>query len=330
MSRRTEGAQSIKNSSAAVPQKAYSAEELAGIYMTSRPDFLVMDLEEVTLNWNPNYIYNFFYHVRDIKHIDLAIEWLAYAWKDKHHFEESYDNMMNKELAEECGRFAAMLNDIRRTLIQRFKNEENKQSLLEKMLEGYPNSVTTTAEVEPVDTCVESIETTEAPQFAQQIFAHDSDGGTLSQILIEDLPEHVKKCVVVSQPVFDIFVRQLNEDTWLIVEQNKGKYCDALRFLCNFHHILSRNTDREVFNDLLHAVVQKVKDAPSLISSMGRRSDTSTYSINCSYKYYANPVSTRRDDIWKLINDCKPLEESLQPVLEAMHREAAIASSVKR
>ena len=308
----------IKNSSsAAAPPKTYSAEELARVYMISRADFLGLDLEVVTLNWNPNYIYDFLYHVRDLKHIDLAIEWLAYAWKDKHHLEDSFDNIKDKELVEQCGQFAALLNDIKHALIQRFENEKNKQSLMEKMLEEC-NNTTTTAEIEPVATCSEHFKT-ESPQFTQQTILQGIKDDKPCRILIEDLPENAKKCVVVSQAVFDIFVSQLNEDTWLIVEQNKGKYCDALRFVCAFHHIISRDTSRDAFDELLHAIVQKVKEAPSLMSSMGRRTDTTTMKISSSYKYYSSPISSHREKIWQLIDDCKPLEESLQPVLDAMN-----------
>jgi hypothetical protein len=309
---------SITNSSsAAAPLKTYSAEEFARVYMISRADFLGLDLEVITLNWSPNYIYDFLYHIRDLKHIDLAIEWLAYAWKDKHHFEDSYENIKNKELVEQCSRFVASLKDIKRTLIQRFENEKNKQALMEKMLEGY-NSTTTTAEIEPLVACSDPIKT-ESPQFTQQTVPQGYPTNTAYNILIKNLPEEVQKCVIVSQPVFNILVKQLNEDTWCIVEKNKGKYCDALRFVCNCHHILSRNTTRGVFDDFLHAVVEKVKDAPSLMSSLSRRKDTSSSKINRSYMCYSSPVPSRREEVWQLINDCKPLEESLQPVLDAMN-----------
>ena len=54
--------------------------------MKSRPDFLVMDMEEVTRDWNVNFIYDFLYHVRNISDIDLTIEWLAENWADKHQY----------------------------------------------------------------------------------------------------------------------------------------------------------------------------------------------------------------------------------------------------
>lgn len=325
MARITKFAKSTESRGAAASEKTYSTEELARLYKIARADFLGLDFGVVTLNWNYNFIYDFLYHIRDIKHIDLAIEWLAVAWKDCHKYDYSYENVNNKELVEQCSQFVATLNDIRHVLIQRFENERNKQALIDKMLEGHCNVTTTSTEAEPVATCSEPVKT-ESPQFAEQTVLHGYDDGTPSQILIEDLPDDVKRCIVVPQSVFDIFVRQLNEDAWLIVEQNKSKYCDALRFLCNYYHILSRGTSREVFDKLLHAVVQKLKDAPSLVSSMGRNKFTTTKTINSSYKYYESPVKTHREKIWSLINDCEVLEPSLQPVVKAMERLARAVS----
>lgn len=310
----------IKSSSAAASQTLYSAKELAEMYMTSREDFMGMDLEVVTLNWNLNYIYDFLYYVRDIEAIDSINEWLVYSWMDKHHLEDTYDNQNNKELNEECSRFAAALKDIKRKLLHRFENERNKQLLMAKMLEGFRHNKTATADGKPTSAPSEPIHTN-SPSFTGFSSTCRLNSVSPSQILIEALPENVQKIIVVSQSVFDVFVKQLNEDAWLIVEQEKGKYCDALRFLCNFHHITSRDTSREDFDGLLHAVVEAVKGKGSLLSSMSRCKYTTTKTIASSYRYYASPVTEHRLKILQLINDCKPLEESLLPVIEAMEQE---------
>jgi hypothetical protein len=321
----TDTTPAIKSSSAAAPQISYSAKELAEMYMASRVDFMGLDLEVVTLNWNLNFIYDFLYCVRDIEAIDSISQWLVYSWVDKHHLEDTYDNQNNKELNEECSRFAAALKDIKRKLLQRFENERNKQSLVAKMLEGYHHNKMTTTTAKKASAPSESIHTN-SPEFTQQTLTKSQDGDTPSPILIENLPKNVQKIILVSQSVFDVFVKQLNEDAWLIVEQEKGKYCDALRFLCNFYHITSRDTSREEFDDLLHAVVEAVKGKGSLVSSMGRCKYTTTKTISSSYKYYASPVHEHRKKIWQLINDCEPLEESLKPVIEAMKQEEMAAT----
>lgn len=120
-----------------------SAEELARIYMKSRPDFLGMDMEEATKHWNLNFIFEFLYHVRNLPDIDLAIEWLAEKWADTHHYYDTYKNLKDPKLIEEHRRFVLSLNDIKVSLISRFEAEERKETLRVQMLMGY-NTTTIT------------------------------------------------------------------------------------------------------------------------------------------------------------------------------------------
>lgn len=144
-------------------------------------------------------------------------------------------------------------------------------------------------------------------------------------VLLEDLPEDVRSKVLLDQPLFNVFVKQLNEDTWSIIDANKETLCDALRFVCIKRNIIARETDREIFDKLLHCIVISLKDQPSLISSMKRRTDTSSNKIGRSIICYDSPIKKHQHEVWQLINDCKPIEESLQPVYEAM--EMATAST---
>ena len=57
---KSKSSENIDNQSGGTAAKiSYSPEELAEVFMTSRPDFLILDLEEITLNWNSNYIFAF-------------------------------------------------------------------------------------------------------------------------------------------------------------------------------------------------------------------------------------------------------------------------------
>ena len=85
--------------------------------------------------------------------------------------------------------------------------------------------------------------------------------------------------------------------------------------------------EREDFNTLLHWVVVDLKDEPSLVSSMGRYSLTSSQKIKRSLVYYDSPVRKQQEKVWQLIKDCEPLEEGLQPVYDAMEAEALMAKS---
>lgn len=85
--------------SVAAPTKiTYSAQELAELYITTREDFLGLDLEVATRNWNLNYIYDFLYYIRNVDLFDNIIEWLALCWKSKHQYYTSYDKVSDNDL----------------------------------------------------------------------------------------------------------------------------------------------------------------------------------------------------------------------------------------
>lgn len=137
-------------------------------------------------------------------------------------------------------------------------------------------------------------------------------------IKIDDLTDGVRSKILLSQEQFDVFVKQLNEDTWLIVDGNRGLLCDCLRFVCIKHGIIASDTDRDTFDTLLHEVVKALENQPSLVSSMRRRNETAHNKIKRSLFCYDSPLKKHQDEVWQLVKDCKPIEESLQPVFEAM------------
>lgn len=137
-------------------------------------------------------------------------------------------------------------------------------------------------------------------------------------ILLESLPKDIRSKILLNQSSFDVFVKQLNEDTWSIVDANRGLYCDALRFVCIKREIVARDTDRETFDTLLHLIVMELQNQPSLLSSMKRRTETSINKLSRSLKCYDSPLKKHKEEVWQLIKDCEPIETSLQPVYEAM------------
>ncbi len=84
---------------------------------------------------------------------------------------------------------------------------------------------------------------------------------------------------------------------------------------------MSGNTEREDIDDFLHATVSCLKNEPSLMSSLGRRKETSIQKIRRSLACYDSPVEEHRQEVWSLIKDCKPLEDSLKPVYIEMENE---------
>lgn len=312
-----------EDSSAAVTmQKIYSAKELAEIFMKSRPDFLGMDMELVTMGWNSDFIYEFLYHVNEKSAIRLALEWLESAWLTKHHCYETYGLSINPVFVKKKQEFHEMLVSIKTTLDKRLEYERRQQELLKKMLEGYNDNKDVTEESDQ-EIAKGEVVLTKEPDYKAKSTPTTLESGTSYKMLISDLPKDLQNKIVVSQNIFDVYVKQLNEDAWTIVKTNKSRYSDPLRFLSNFHGITSRDTSREEFDSLLHYIVKDINGKPSLLSSMGRCSLTTDKKISRSYLCYANAdVSPEmKEEIWQLVNDCEPLEESLQPVIDAIKAE---------
>ena len=291
------------DSSAAITEtNTYSAEELAKMFMTSRPDFLGLDMESATNNWDDDFIFKLLCCVKEIPLINLISEWIELSWEKKYFPLDDYSIATNLTRNNACQAFHIKMESIKSAVIKNIESKRKEVELIKKMLEVY--------EVNKTDT-KGTVSTTTV-----------SENTNNTQILIENLPKTIQNIIVVSQEIFNTFVRQLNEDTWSIVASNKKKYCDPLRFLCNFHHITKRSTTREEFDELLHAIVPALQNAPSLISSMRRCALTTNNKISRSYLCYSNVDinAQMKKEIWQLVNDCKPLEESLLPVLEAMRQ----------
>lgn len=288
-----------------------SAEELARIYMKSRADFLIMDMEEVTRGWNLNFIFDFLYYVRNLSDINLAIEWLAENWADKHHLYETYSNIKDPKLVEEHQRFVLSLKDIKDSLISRFEAEERKEALRVQMMMGY-NTTTSTEVMSKEDMTQKASDETGSPLF------EESDFSGLSEYRhIKDLPKDVQSILAFDDDeTYKLFVNNMNEDTWLKVSTNKGKYVDRLRFVCNKYGITAKNTDRKQFDKLLHYIIPNLGEIGNLESAMKKQTDSNN---DANYKYYDSPVSNHRSKCYELCRVGAELEECLVPVLEKLH-----------
>ncbi len=287
-----------------------SAEELARIYMKSRPDFLGMDMEEATNHWNLNYIYEFLYHVRNLSDIDLALNWLAEKWADTNHLYNTYYNIKDPKLVEEHQRFVLSLKDIKESLLRRFEAEERKEALRAQMLMGY-NTTTATEVMAKEDMHQKKTDETDSPHFEESNFSG------LSEYHIKDLPEDVQKILTFDDDeTYSLLVKNMNEDTWIIVKGNKSKYLDRLRFVCNKFEITAKNTDRKQFDKLLHCIIPNLGEIGNLESAMKKQTDSNN---EANYKYYDSPVYSHRNKCSALCKIGAELEECLSPVLEKIH-----------
>lgn len=299
-----------KDHPSAVSTKLVSAEDLARIYMKSRPDFLGMDLEEATNHWNLNFIYEFLFHVRDLADIDLAIQWLAEKWADTYQLYNTYSNIKNTKLVEEHRRFVLSLRDIKVSLNRCFEAEERKKALRAQMLMGY-NTTTTTDDVSKADLSQRMSNETDSSHFKE------SSTSNRPEYHIKDLPEDVQKILTFNDDeTYTLFVNNMNEDTWIKVSTNKGKYLDRLRFVCNKFEITAKHTDRKQFDKLLHYIIPDLGEIGNLESAMKKQTDSNDDANN---KYYDSPVFNQRSKCYQLCCVGAELEECLTPVLEKLH-----------
>ena len=278
--------------------------------MKSRPDFLIMEMEEVTRGWNVNFIFDFLYHVRNLSDIDLAIDWLADKWAETYHLYDTYSNIKDPKLVEEHRRFVLSLKDIKDSLLRRFDAEERKETLRVQMLMGY-NTTITTEVMSREDVSQKNSDETDFPRF------EESNSSGLPEYHIKDLPEEVQRILTFADDeTYTLFVNNMNEDTWLKVNTNKGKYLDRLRFVCNKFEITARNTDRKQFDKLLHYVIPGLGEIGNLESAMKKQTDSNN---DANYKYYDSPLSNHRSKCYDLCRVGAELEECLTPVLEKIH-----------
>ncbi len=291
--------------------ETFSAEELARIYMKSRPDFLGMDMEEATNHWNLNFIYDFLYHVKKLSDIDLVLNWLAEKWADTYQLYNTYSNIKDPKLVEDYQRFVLSLKDIKDSLICRFEKEERDEVLRVQMLMGY-KTTTTTEELSKEDMSQKMSDKTNSPHFEET-----NSSGLPKYYHLKDLPDDVQGILTFDDDeTYTLFVNNMNEDTWIKVNSNKGKYLDRLRFVCNKFEITAKNTDRKQFDKLLHFIIPNLGEIGNLESAMKKQTDSNDKS---NYINYDSPVSIHRNKCYKLCQVGAELEECLTPVLEKIH-----------
>lgn len=297
------------SSGSAAARKTYSAKELAEVYMTSREVFLGLNMEEVTRKWNLNFIYEFLYNIKEMSDIELAIQWLAETWADKHSLYDSYTNIKDPELIELHQRFVLSLKDIKDSLIRRFESETRKESLMTMMMMGYQSTKTDNSLLDELNRC--NSDETNLPRFT------DSIASAEPEYHISDLPKDVQEILMFSDDeTYTLFVKNMREDTWLKIVSNKSKYLDRLRFVCNKFSITAKNTNRVQFDKLLHYIIPDLGEIGNLESAMKKQTDSNEAA---NYKNYDSPNFYHRNKCLELCKVGGELEECLTPVLEKLH-----------
>lgn len=306
----------------AAAKKTYSAKELAEMFITSRHVFYGIDLKEATYNWNLNIIYEFLYELKEPNYIDEAIDWLDVYWDETYHIGEPNSLGFDDEMETNRLTFKGNLQVFKEKIIDTLKRKKHKEELMARARNGYNQDTTSSTDSLSTKPAESKPTVTTPPVFPPKPQSNE-EGEVESLVKIEDLPDSVRNKVVVSQKVFDVYVKQLNEDLWPTVMTDKTNLCGCLFFLSNFYYITSRDTKPDEYALLLQHVVTALKGEGSVQSSIRRRDEVLNRNINRSYKCYAcaDVSPSMEQEIYKLRNDSKKLLDGFQPVLEAMEEE---------
>ncbi len=291
-------------------EKVNSAYELGELMNKDPLALLDLDLGFQTRWYNCDFIEETMSFIRKEGDMLMFMTLVVNSWREqivKHHPRVAYRDTKTKQMIPFVEDLDIKLNDIYNRLMGEREQIKKTSAFREMFLKQYscPSN-------NPENSTIHIIE----PNFVQQPVGPAPDAQ--HEVLIEDLPEEIRSIILIDQTMFNVFVKQMNEDTWPIVEAKKGTLCDALRFVCIKRHILAGNTDREIFDKFLHNIVKVLENEPSLVSSMKKRSDTSVNVIKRNIVFYDSPVKRHQEQVWQLRKDCEPIEESLQPVYEAM------------
>lgn len=230
----------------------YSAQELAEIYLKSRHDFLTLDLEEVTCNWNSNYIFEFLYYIRDVNLFNVIIEWFLECWKKKHGFYMSFDRTINKDLVHELSELGEKLRLIKEKTIERFESEKHTEELRARLMAGYRQNETYTL-VEHQGQVTEST-VTQKPSF------EGYNQVVIPEYYISDLTEESQNILLVTDDqVFSELTDISRNLLWPWIKKNNLKSANVVRFIFRYKGFIARKTSVLKFTNLFNQMVPEAQ-----------------------------------------------------------------------
>lgn len=243
-------------SGGAAAKKTYSPQELAELYMTSREDFLGLNLEEVTLNWNLNYIYDFLYLIREPETIDNIAGWLIIQWEKCHHVDMDYNLAFDKELKSKQTTFKDSLRVIFGRLVERYNREEREKELMAAMLAGYKPPTQTPPSANT------SNDQTDEPHYERP----DESGAPQYHISSLTL-ESQKILLIKGDETYSQLVEICRVEIWPWIKKNSLKSANAVRFVFRYLGFLPRKCSVLKFTNLFNEMVPDAHLKPDTVGS---------------------------------------------------------------
>ena len=276
----------LDSSAAITPPKTFSAEELAKMFMTSRPDFLGMDMELATRSWDDEFIYQFLYFVREQPLIDLALEWIETAWKKKYFPLDNYclATSITRNSAKQA--FHTKLGLLESAVTQRLEDEYKEAELMKKMVAGY-------AENETVSGAAVA-----TPKDNKQAEYH-----------LADLPNDVARQILIDDDeLFSEFVNTMKGAVSNWIDKHHLQDWNVVRFVCRLRGVVTRKCSMAVFGKLLEWM-----ELGNQENNMKQRTDANDTNALIAYDDPAN----KNPKFWRLKKDGKQIESLLEDIINS-------------
>lgn len=277
--------------------KRYSAKELTEVLKTSPQVFMTLDLKVQTNAWNLDYIFEFLYHIRDVKQIDFMIVWFTSRWTKDKGVHNSFTNASDKNLIQELHDFEDDLTNVKQLVLEKIVQEEADKALL-KQYEGLFGGVSETSSSVLGDRNQTDIPAFDNPQATEHVKYH-----------LDDLPEDVKKQFLISNDaLYSDFVETLKRPVKEWIDKHHKQDWNVVRFICRLRLIVARKCSMAIFGKFLEKIGLGNQE-----SNMKQRKDAN----NDKYlDEYDDPK--KKQYFWQLKKDGDAIAKELQSIIDRL------------
>lgn len=297
-----------KKGGGAAARKIFSPQELADLYMTNRPEFLILDdLQYYTLNWDQNFIFNVLYYIKEESQMDLIIAWFISKWGESHDVWKSRDRACDLSLFEEKIKFEKEVKYTKSLVLQKIEAEKSKEELRNLMMAGFRAPTQTQPVVQNI------VDKTDNPLFVEPTAL------SIPEYHLADLPDNLKLILCINDDnVYSQYIDILKNEIrpWIQKKNNnKGniKIWNVVKFISVFRGIInnSHNSTRQ-FVDFLNYIFEltdeedKIKE--NTVTQFKDANDKNNYE---KYDSLPNYKPLKSEGI------C--VEKMLKPVIDAMN-----------
>ena len=207
----------------------HSAHELGDLMNNNPLALLNLDMGFQTNWYDCDFIEEAMSFIRTEADMLMFMTLIVKSWREQtacHHERVAYRDPKTKDSVPYVRDLDVKLDEIHIRLMSDREQIKEASAFREMFLKKYSNPPN--VDVPPISPQKNLI-----PKFKSSVRHSKENETELSPtIRLESLPVGIRSKILLDQNSFDVFVKQMNEDTWLIVDTNRSIFCDALRFVC--------------------------------------------------------------------------------------------------